>query len=359
MASYSDVCVLLPTLNESATIAEVIDSYRDAGFETILVVDGGSDDGTRTLAREAGARVMTQSGSGKGQALREAVATIDARYVLLVDADQTYRAEDADRMLEPLLAGECDHVIGNRFADMQPGAMTRLNRFGNRLINRAFQVIHGENYVDILSGYRAFTVDSFRQLTLSADGFGIETEMAVECAKNNVRTSVIPVTYRPRPDGSSTNLHPIKDGGIIFLELYRKAKTSNPLFYFGSIGLVSTLTGLVLAAFVIARWLFAGVGHEIIAVGAAAATLFGVQLLMFGFLADLILSLHREQAKRIDRLTPALGGRSPDAEAPLDESSVTELPPKASHSTTSQPSASSSADSAPSEASSAESTEHN
>ncbi len=302
MPPSADVCVLLPTLNESATIVEVIDSYQEVGFENILVVDGGSADDTRELAREAGARVMTQSDSGKGQAIREAVAQIDAEYVLMVDADLTYRAADAERMLEPLLVGDFEHVIGNRFAKMEPGAMTRLNKLGNKIINRGFTFIHGENYRDILSGYRAFRTDSFAQLALSADGFGIETEMAVECAKNEIKTEVVPVTYRPRPDGSTTNLHPIKDGGIIFLELYRKAKTSNPLFYFGSVGLLSTLAGVGMAAFVIFRWIVDGVGHEIVAVGATAATLFGVQLLMFGVLADLMLSLHREQVSRIDRL---------------------------------------------------------
>ena len=302
MPPSADICVLLPTLNESATIVEVIRSYQEAGFEDILVVDGGSVDDTRELAREAGARVMTQSGSGKGQAVREAVKQIDAEYTLMVDADQTYRAQDAERMLEPLLVGNFEHVIGNRFANMEPGAMTRLNQFGNRLINRGFTFIHGENYQDILSGYRAFRTDSFAQLTLSADGFGIETELSVECAKNEIRTDVVPVTYRPRPDGSATNLHPIKDGGIIFMELYRKAKTSNPLFYFGSVGLTSTIAGMGMATFVMFRWFVAGVGHEIIAVGATAAILFGVQLLMFGVLADLILSLHREQLGRIDRL---------------------------------------------------------
>lgn len=302
MSSRSDVCVLLPTLNESATVADVIRSYQTAGFSDILVIDGGSADQTRELAREAGATVIMQSGTGKGQAIRQAIEYIEAPYVLMADADMTYRAEDAERMLEPILVGEFDHVIGNRFADMQPGAMTRLNRLGNRLINRAFTAIHGENYRDILSGYRAFRTESVRQLTLSADGFGIETEMAVECAKKNIKTDVVPITYRPRPDGSSTNLRPVKDGGIIFLELYRKAKTNNPLFYFGSVGLVSTVIGLGLSAFVIFRWLSAGVGHEIIAVGAAAAVLFGVQLLLFGVLADLLLSLHREQLSRLDRL---------------------------------------------------------
>src|SRR6056297_2132746 len=302
MPPSADVCGLLPTLNESATIVDVIRAYQEVGFSNILIVDGGSADDTRGLAREAGAAVITQSGEGKGQAIREAVAQIEADYVLMADADMTYRAEDAERMLEPLLVGDFEHVVGNRFADMEPGAMTKLNRIGNRLINRGFQFIHGDDYRDILSGYRAFRTDSFEQLTLSADGFGIETEMAVVCAKKGIKTEVVPITYRERPNGSSTNLHPIKDGGIIFLELYRKAKTSNPLFYFGSVGLLSTVAGLAMAAFVIFRWVSANVGHEIIAVGATAAILFGVQLLMFGVLADLILSLHNEQLTRIDRL---------------------------------------------------------
>ncbi|XVH31367.1 S-layer glycoprotein N-glycosyltransferase AglJ [Haloferacaceae archaeon DSL9] len=302
MPSTADVCVLLPTLDEAATIGEVIDAYTARGFANILVVDGNSDDDTREIAAQHGADVITQTGTGKGQAVREAVDRIDAEYILMVDADATYSAEDAEKMLEPLVVGGFEHVIGNRFADMRAGAMTSVNRVGNRLINRAFAVVHGENYRDILSGYRAFTRRSFERLTITADGFGIETQMAVECAKKNVKTDVVPITYKPRPDGSATNLHPLKDGGIIFLELYRKAKTNNPLFYFGSVGLLSTGTGLLLASYVLYRWFTAQIGHEIIALGSAAAILFGVQLLMFGVLSDLILSLHREQLARIQHL---------------------------------------------------------
>ena len=302
MASSADVCVLLPALNEAATITDVITSYQAAGFTNILVIDGGSSDGTRQTAKDAGATVITQSGSGKGQAVRQAVAHINAPYVLMVDADMTYRAADAEAVLEPLVDGEADHVIGDRFADMQPGAMTTLNKIGNRIFNRIFRLIYGENYADILSGYRAFSTDSFERLTLTADGFGIETEMAIQCAKHEINTAVVPITYCPRPDGSATNLHPIKDGSIILLELYRNAKTNNPLFYFGSVGLASTTVGVAVLAFVLWRWLSASVGHQILAVGGVAALLLGVQLLIFGFLADMIQSLHREQRDRINRL---------------------------------------------------------
>ncbi|GAB3411750.1 S-layer glycoprotein N-glycosyltransferase AglJ [Haloparvum alkalitolerans] len=301
MASRDDVCVLLPTYNEAATIADVVGGYRAEGLENVVVIDGGSEDGTRERAAEAGARVVEQSGDGKGQAVREAVRDhVDADYVLMADADATYDAADADAMLEPLLSGEAEHVIGDRFADMREGAMTRLNRIGNRLINGAFRLIHGEDYGDILSGYRAFTRESFQQLTLSAEGFGIETEMAVECVKHDVPVAVVPITYRPRPSGSDTNLNPVRDGGIIFLELFRKAKTNNPLFYFGSVGAASTTAGLAVAAYVLYDWIAYGIGHQILAIVAAAGVLLGFQLLMFGFLADMMLSLHREQIRRLD-----------------------------------------------------------
>ena len=302
MSEYDDVCVLLPTMNEAETVARVVTDFRDAGFENVLVIDGGSSDDTQSIAREAGARVVEQSGRGKGQAVREAVRDhVGAPYVLMADADATYEADDASAMLGPILAGEADHVIGDRFADMRPGAMTRLNRIGNRLINIAFRAIHRKNYADILSGYRAFTRESFRRLHLTADGFGIETEMAVECIKNRQSVAVVPVTYRERPGGSATNLHPIRDGGMIFLELYRKAKTNNPLFYFGSAGAVSTAAGLAMGAFVLYRYLAFGISHEVVAIGAVGGVILGIQLLVFGVLADMIHSLHREQVARYER----------------------------------------------------------
>ncbi len=315
MGNPGDVCVLVPTYNEVETISTVVSSYSEEGFDDVLVIDGGSTDGTREAAREHGARVVTQSGSGKGQAVREAMEYIDRPYVLLIDGDATYRADDAEQMLQPLFDGEADHVIGNRFANMQPGAMSRLNQVGNRIINRTFRVVHGRNLQDILSGYRAFTYRSFKRLNLSADGFGIETEMAVECVKHNVRTEVVPITYQPRPDESETNLRPFRDGAVILLTLYQMAKTNNPLFYFGSVGLLSSLVGAVLAGYVAVEWITQGVSHEVIAVVAGVAVLFGVQLLMFGVLSDLLVTLNREQTHQMRQLARQLSDDTthPDA----------------------------------------------
>ncbi|WP_435144656.1 S-layer glycoprotein N-glycosyltransferase AglJ [Halobaculum sp. P14] len=295
------VCVLLPTYNEAETVGDVVRDFRDHGFSNVLVIDGDSDDGTRERAVEAGARVAVQSRTGKGQAIREAVSEhIDAEYVLMADADGTYRAADADDMLAPLFDGSAEHVIGDRFADMEAGAMTGFNKVGNAVFNWLFRNIHGEDFADILSGYRAFTRESFERLQLSADGFGIETELSVECARHGVDTTVVPITYLPRPDGSNTNLHPVRDGGIILMALYRQAKTSNPLFYFGSAGVLSGAVGVAVAGYVAYDWFANGVSHEVLAIAAGIALIFGVQLVMFGVLSDLLVTLHRETLDRLE-----------------------------------------------------------
>jgi dolichol-phosphate mannosyltransferase len=323
---HDDVCVLLPTLDEVETVGSVVDGFHDEGFENVLVVDGHSTDGTREVAHEHGARVIEQSGTGKGQAVREGLEHIDAPVVLMADADGTYRAEDAPTMLHPILEGRADHVIGDRFADMESGAMSRLNRVGNRLVNRAFSVIHGRNLQDILSGYRAFTRESVERYSLNAEGFGIETELSVESVKHGTATEVVPVTYRARPADSETNLHPIRDGANIFLTLYKLAKTNNPLFYFGSVGGVSALVGLVVAAYVGYDFLVNGISHEALAVVAAAGLILGVQLIMFGVLSDIIVTVNREQTRRLEELAEQLSAHDPTVRAPERESIHEETP---------------------------------
>lgn len=307
MAGREDVCVLVPTYDEAATIGAVVEGFREAGFEEILVVDGHSTDGTREVAREHGARVVEQSGRGrgrgKGQAVREGISLAEKPYILMADGDGTYRPEDAEALLEPLLSGVAEHVIGDRYADMDDGAMTRFNGLGNRLINRAFSYIHGRDLEDVLSGYRAFTRESAQRCNLSASGFGIETELSVECVKHGVTTAVVPISYRARPDGSETNLRPVRDGGKILATLYRLAKTHNPLFYFGSVGSLSTVVGALVGAYVGIEYFTVGISHEALAVVSAFGILFGVQLLMFGVLSDMIVTLNREQTRHIEEIT--------------------------------------------------------
>jgi glycosyltransferase (TIGR04182 family) len=301
MVDRDEVCVLIPTLDEAETIGDVLEGFVEQGFEHLLVVDGGSTDGTVEIAEENGASVVQQTASGKGQAVREGFEMVEQPYVVFLDGDGTYRPDQADRFLDAL--EDYDHVLGDRFADLQPGAMPRLNQFGNRLINAAFRLVHGRDLQDILSGYRALRTDVIDRLELEADGFGIETELSAEAVRRDVSTGVVPITYEPRPAGSEANLRPFRDGFVIAITLYALARTHNPLFYFGVLGAASTAVGVGVATFVAYDWFVPPrTPHNILAIVAAGAILLGVQLLMFGVLSDLVVTLHREQMRLIERM---------------------------------------------------------
>lgn len=296
---HDEVCIFIPTLNEAPTIGELVEGFKQRGFSRILVMDGNSTDNTPDIAWAAGAVVRTQTGKGKGNAIIEAVDIIDTPYVLMLDGDGTYSPDDAEKMLEPLGRG-FDHVIGDRLASPEAGAFTRLNLLGNQLLNTMFRIAHGKDLSDILSGYRAFTIQSIRQMTLKEAGFEIETEMAVESVRNGQRVTVVPVRYLARP-GTVTKLNPFQDGLRIFSTIYRLAKMNNPIFYFGIIGLFISLIGGVIGVYVVLEWL-KNIEHLPLTILTVLLITIGFQIFMFGVISDMLLGFHRETTRQIEQL---------------------------------------------------------
>lgn len=290
------VCVLIPTLNEAPTIGTVIREFHEAGYSHILVIDGRSTDGTSLIAQKEGAEVHTQESHGKGNAIIEALHIISRPYVLLVDGDGTYSAQNADSLIEPLSRGY-HHVIGERIDEK---SFSRLNRFGNRLINFLFKMAHGRYLSDILSGFRAFTLESVRQMHLREGGFEIETEMAVQAMKNNQQITVVPVHYRMRR-GTMTKLKPFQDGFRIVRAIYRLARVNNPLFYFGLIGVILFAGGAITGIYVLLEWL-RNVEHLPLTILTLLLITLGFEMVMFGVIGDMMLAFHREIQMEIEAL---------------------------------------------------------
>jgi dolichol-phosphate mannosyltransferase len=296
--NYADVCILIPTLNEAATIGELIKDFRKEGFSNIFVIDGNSRDGTAQIAEAEGARVVLQTGRGKGQAVIQAFEVIESPYIIMVDGDGTYLAREAPSLLEPILEGKADHIIGNRLENYSPGAFTKLNLMGNRLINMLFDIVYGVQLRDILSGYRAFTLESVRELELNKTGFEIETEISVECILKKQRVEEVPITYLPRSEKGATKLNPVKDGIRIGSTIYRLAKVHNPMFYFGIIGFFFIMAGLFTGTYVVIEW-FQNITHILLSVLTTLFIIFGLQMFIFGMLSDLIVTLHRQTVSLI------------------------------------------------------------
>ncbi|MDM7935472.1 MAG: S-layer glycoprotein N-glycosyltransferase AglJ [Methanothrix sp.] len=296
---YDEICVLIPTLNEEESIGSVIRDFLAMGLHRILVVDGHSTDGTVQEAERAGASVVLQSGSGKGQALKEALGIIGERYILLIDGDGTYLPSEAPGLLEPLLKGEADHVVGNRFGNLRGGALRRLNMLGNKLINRFFVMIYKTRLTDILSGYRAFTLDGIRSLDLSTPGFEIEAEITIESVKKGLKIVEVPITYMPRAAGTRTKLNPFRDGLRIVLTIFRMAKTENPMFFFGLIGSLFGAAGFIIGLYVLRDWIYWRIEHIPLTILTAILIIVGLQLLLVGILGDVISTLHREMMREL------------------------------------------------------------
>ena len=294
-----DVRVLVPTLNEAETISDIVKSFVSAGYR-VLVIDGHSTDDTRKLAKEAGAEVIIQTGTGKGQAVQQMFAAIEDEYLVMIDGDGTYLPEEIDTMLAPVLAGQADHVIGNRFANFSPGAFTKLNLIGNKILNRMFGFIYGGSLKDILSGYRAFNKNAYKWIELNKTGFEVETEITVECVKKDLRVVEVPITYLPRRKGADTKLNPIRDGARIGMTIFKLAKLHNPMIYFGVLGLLSMLSGIGVGIYVVNEWR-GGITHVLLTILATLLVIAGLQLFIFGSIANMIVALHYKTVREIRR----------------------------------------------------------
>jgi len=209
----------------------------------------------------------------------------------MIDGDGTYNPAEFNKMLAPLERGY-DHVIGNRLTEENRPAFSRLNYLGNFLLNKLFKTAHSAFLTDILSGYRAFSRESVLQLQLREVGFGIEAEISAEAVRRGQKIAVVPVSYRKRP-GTATKLNPFHDGLKIAATIYRLAKISNPLFYFGLIGLVIMSAGFFLGIYVILEWLHQ-IEHLPLTILTVLLVVVGFQIFMFGILSDMMLVMHRE-----------------------------------------------------------------
>lgn len=284
-----DVCILIPTLNEEETIGGIIREFKSEGFENIFVIDGNSEDATRERAKREGARVEVQQGKGKGAAVKQAFERIEEEIIVMIDGDGTYSPSEVRKLIEPIVSGEAEHVIGNRFA--YGGAFAKLHRVGNWVLNKIFGFGYGVRLKDILSGYRALTKESVKKMNLEKKGFEIEAEMAIESVKKGIRIKEVPISYEKRKGKSKLNF--VRDGSRIAYTLYVLARTHNPMFYFGIIGSLFITAGILSGVYVVIEW-HKGITHVPLTVFTALMIISGVQFLIFGLFADLMVTLQKE-----------------------------------------------------------------
>ncbi len=291
-----NVRIVIPALNEEKSIGKVIEGFKRLGYDNILVVDGHSTDRTREVAKEKGADVIIQSGKGKGQAIMEAFKFIDEDVAVLIDADASYLPEEVEKLLEPIRRGIADHVVGNRFANFEKGAFTKLNLIGNKILNLIFRLLYGISLHDILSGYRALTKEVYKEVDLEKTGFEVETELTVETISKGFKILEVPITYKKRE--GKTKLRPIRDGYKIFSTIYSLLSRYSPSRYFYLFGTFSLLLGLIGGIYVIYEW-FKNVSHYLLVTLVSMLIISGLLLLAVGLLSDSLFRVNMELRREL------------------------------------------------------------
>jgi glycosyltransferase involved in cell wall biosynthesis len=285
------ISVIIPTMNEPAiadVLHDVLDALKQYSVE-VIVVDKSKDE-TAVRAAQLGAKVIHQTGTGYGDAYLTGFKHMseDTEIVVILDGDYTYDPYDIPKLLQPINDG-ADLVIGARFALMDEGAMSRRNALGNRMLTALLRSLYHVRVTDSQSGMRAIRRSALDRLRLQSPNMPFASEMIIEAQKENLTITEVPIRYRTRV--GRAKLDPFRDAFSIVSITVRLVRDYNPLVIFLPIGLALMLAGLGYGTTILVDYIHTGIVTRIAAaILSVLLILTGLQITLFGLLADIILT---------------------------------------------------------------------
>lgn len=201
------ISIVIPTKNEEKTIGEIIEKCKPYGNE-ILVVDGHSQDKTREIAKKLGAKVILDNKKGKGDGLRCAIKEVKGDIIVFIDADGSHNPKDIPKLIEPILKGKADLVVGSRMRGGSDELHGDFNKFlrmvGSDIITLGINYRFGVRLTDTQNGFRAIRTKVAREINLKENITTIEQEMIIKTLKRGYRITEVPTHEYSRKYGEST-----------------------------------------------------------------------------------------------------------------------------------------------------------
>jgi glycosyltransferase involved in cell wall biosynthesis len=197
------VSVVMPVYNERRTIEEIIGRVMSVPLRLeLIVVDDGSDDGTRDVLGELqkthGFELLLQPrNQGKGAALRRGFEQVRGDVVVIQDADLEYSPEEYPALIELICQGRADVVYGSRFLGRHR-VFLFTHYLGNRVLTIITNILYNTMLTDMETCYKVMRTEVLRSFTLRSNGFGIEPEMTAKIFKRGFRVYEVPITYDGR-----------------------------------------------------------------------------------------------------------------------------------------------------------------
>jgi glycosyltransferase involved in cell wall biosynthesis len=291
------VMAVIPAYNEERFIGSVVLKARKFAGQ-VIVVDDGSTDATAEVARDAGATVVQhRQNRGKGAALTTAFNLAQKHQpdvVVMLDADGQHRPEELAQVIDPVLQGDADIVVGSRYLTGDCD-VPKHRIWGHWAFNTLTNLISGVSSSDSQSGFRAFSPHALGTLSIHSDGFSVESEMQFIAKQNHLRLVEVPVTirYTDKPK------RPVMAHGLRVLNgVLRLVGQYRPLLFFGVPGMVVLLSGFGMGMLVVNiynRMQQLAVGYAMLSV---LLTLVGMLSLSTGIILHSVRGLLIDQYER-------------------------------------------------------------
>ena len=297
------IAVLIPSYNEEKGIGKVIEGFRQAvPSAEIFVYDNNSSDHTAEKANQFGAIVRQEFRQGKGYVVRRMFADIDSDVFILVDGDDTYDPKIAQTLVEILLTHGLDMINCAR-VPTTPTAYRPGHKFGNGLLSGIVKIIFGNQFQDLLSGYRIFSRRFVKSFPVMATGFEIETELTIHALALEMPSMEIPCNFQNRQEGSESKLHTFSDGFRILITIANLLRQERPLAVFSASSFIFFVSSLILGYPIINTYLDTGLVPRlptaILAMGLALA---GLLSMTCALILDTV-TRGRQEAKRLAYLS--------------------------------------------------------
>ncbi|CAB4710341.1 MAG: glycosyltransferase [Actinobacteria bacterium] len=202
------VTFLVPAYNESATIGEVLSRIAQLDLDTeVIVIDDGSKDDTAAIAEAHGATVITKANGGKGSALRAGIPAITGDIAVIQDADMEYDPFEVPGLIQPILDGVADVVLGSRLSGGRPQRVYLFwHLVGNKFLSLLTNILFNTTISDMETGYKAFRSDVLKSLDLKENKFGIEPEITGKICRKKLRIYELPISYYGRTYDEGKNI---------------------------------------------------------------------------------------------------------------------------------------------------------
>lgn len=295
MSKNSFIIACVPAYNEERTIAQVIIRTMKH-VDKVIVCDDGSKDMTGEIAGRLGAEVIYhERNEGYGASLHSLfnrARELDANVTVTLDADGQHNPSEIPLLIEPVLDGKADVVVGSRFLgdSEKRNNVPRYRRVGIKMITGLTDATSKNGVSDAQSGFRAYSQKALENLRLIENGMGISVEVLMEAKKQGLTVVEVPASCNYHDAEKTSTQNPLRHGISVVMSIVRLVVEDRPLMFLGLPGVFSLLIGVFFGVWMLQTY---AVEHKIITNIALASIAFILIGLFAAFTAIMLYAISR------------------------------------------------------------------